>query len=74
MSRIVIAFLAIASLAAGCTSTEPVEAEPSKLDSSASANNANAKCELCGDEYPRASLTMHDGKLACESCIAAHGH
>lgn len=74
MSRFAIAIIALATLLVGCSSTEAVEPEASKLDASATANNDLAKCELCGSEYPKASLTMHDGKLACESCIAAHGH
>lgn len=87
MKTTIAAFALLASFAlfAGCSPAE-TDAAPGadaagKSDSGSAAGSqpagaeaAMATCGFCGQEFPKAELTEHDGKLICKSCLEAHNH
>lgn len=74
MKRILIATLlsiSTAALLAGCSSA-PAPTETASA--TAGSTQETAKCALCGKDFPKAELEMHDGALACKACVASHNH
>lgn len=58
--------------AAETTSSTPATSTASTA--SASEDTMMATCGLCGKEVDAATLVSHDGVMACEACVEAHGH
>ncbi|MEQ1934155.1 MAG: hypothetical protein ABL962_09790 [Fimbriimonadaceae bacterium] len=75
MRNALLLVIALTTLLIGCAPSEPAADGNAATSNPTSTTVAEkAKCDLCGTEGPKAELALHDGKMACKTCIASHNH